>query len=322
MHFLTFTPACLLLFVMSGALASCSDSQTHPLSQTTSFAKDSARTVTAISSKTLYTKGMDGAIAYRVVGSGEPVILCNRFRGTLDDWDPKFLDELARTHMVVTFDYRGIGLSSLPSGKDSLMEMDDVEDLASSLGFEKFSLLGWSHGGKVAQVYTALNMERVNKLVLLGTGPVGIAKFAPEKVFFDYALKPVNSFDDEIVLFFEPRYPESRSAAKLSHDRMQARIADTSTYVTPDKFPKYFQSVARYNADKAAMDTLVRGRIPILALSGEHDIVFPIEDWYAQTRKNSNLQIIMLPKAGHGPQSQYPLLTARYISNFLSSNDE
>ncbi|MET0242500.1 MAG: alpha/beta hydrolase, partial [Flavitalea sp.] len=279
---------------------------------------DTAITISAINSKTLYTRQGSGSIAYRVIGSGHPLILCNRFRGTLDDWDPKFLDELAKSHTVVTFDYRGIGLSSLPDGTDTLMETQDVEDLTSMLGFNKFSLLGWSHGGKVAQIYAAKNASKVDHLVLLGTGPVGIAKFTPEKIFFDYALKPVNNFEDEIVLFFEPKYEESKIAARLSHGRMKERKSDTSKYVTPDKFPKYFQSVAKYNADKGAMDTLINGKMPILAVSGEHDIVFPVEDWYAQTKKNPNLQIIMLPKAGHGPQSQYPLQTARYINGFIA----
>jgi pimeloyl-ACP methyl ester carboxylesterase len=60
--------------------------------------------------------------------------------------------------------------------------------------------------------------------------------------------------------------------------------------------------------------------MPMLAISGEHDIVFPIEGWYEQTRINPNLQIIMLPRAGHGPQSQYPVLTAGYIDNFITNN--
>jgi hypothetical protein len=31
-------------------------------------------------------------LAYRMVGHGQPIVLCNRFRGVLDLWDPAFLD--------------------------------------------------------------------------------------------------------------------------------------------------------------------------------------------------------------------------------------
>jgi pimeloyl-ACP methyl ester carboxylesterase len=311
---------CICFIASNILLASCTEhnSAEKPGSATLPVAVEN---ITAITATTLFTDKETGAIAYRKIGSGEPIILCNRFRGTLDDWDPKFLDQLAQTHTVITFDYRGIGLSNLPQGKDSLMEVADIQDLAAHLGLAEFSLLGWSHGGKVAQVFTAQQEKQVKNLILLGTGPVGVAKFAPEKVFFDYALKPVNNFNDEIVLFFEPKYEESRYAAKLSHDRMHKRVSDTSKYVTPDKFNKYFQTVALYNADTSASNRLTKGKIPILAISGEHDIVFPIEDWYGQTRVNPNLQIIMMPKAGHGPQSQYPMQTARYISGFLAGED-
>ena len=40
-------------------------------------------------------------------GSGDPVILLNRFRGTLDTWDPAFVAALARRHRVVMFDSLG-----------------------------------------------------------------------------------------------------------------------------------------------------------------------------------------------------------------------
>src|SRR5262245_38209360 len=34
-------------------------------------------------------------LAYRVIGDGTPMVLCLRFRGVMDSWDPAFLDELA-----------------------------------------------------------------------------------------------------------------------------------------------------------------------------------------------------------------------------------
>jgi pimeloyl-ACP methyl ester carboxylesterase len=52
-------------------------------------------------------------LAYRVLGEGKTILLCTRFRGTMDDWDPAFLDGLAANGMrVVIFDYTGLGLST------------------------------------------------------------------------------------------------------------------------------------------------------------------------------------------------------------------
>ncbi|RYY15198.1 MAG: alpha/beta hydrolase [Chitinophagaceae bacterium] len=273
----------------------------------------------AIASPTKYLEKDGRRIAYRIIGKGEPLILCNRFRGILDDWDPLFLDELAKQYSVVTFDYSGIGLSTLPNINDSLRELDDIHELAAALGFKQFSLIGWSHGGKVAQVYAGSHPDEIRQLILLGSGPIGKNRFQPEKIFFERALKPVNDFDDEIVLFFEPKYADSREAAKLYHARVKERKSDTSHYVTPEKFAKYFATVQVYNSNEKAKENLLQSKIPMLIISGEHDIVFPIESWYEQTGKNPNLQIIMLPRAGHGPQSQYPLLSARYIHDFIAA---
>ena len=51
-------------------------------------------------------------LAYRVIGDGTPMVLCLRFRGVMDSWDPAFLDELAELGFKVhVFDYSGLGLS-------------------------------------------------------------------------------------------------------------------------------------------------------------------------------------------------------------------
>jgi len=211
---------------------------TKPEKESASIETSKDTLTTATRAKTQFMDKDGRKIAYRVIGNGSPMILCNRFRGILDDWDPMFIDELARTNQVVIFDYAGIGRSTFRPGIDTLKELQDVNDLANHLGFQTFDLVGWSHGGKVAQVYAAENPDRIKHLILLGTGPIGKTPFPPEQIFFDRALKPVNDFDDEIVLFFEPKSEKSKQEARASHDRMAARTNDRDIYVTPDRFQK------------------------------------------------------------------------------------
>ncbi|WP_198173794.1 alpha/beta fold hydrolase [Lysobacter soli] len=59
---------------------------------------------TAATAETRYVQVDGDRIAYRRIGSGSPIVLANRMRGTLDTWDPLFLDTLARNHTVITFD--------------------------------------------------------------------------------------------------------------------------------------------------------------------------------------------------------------------------
>ena len=69
-------------------------------------------TIAAASAPTRFVNTKRRTLAYRSVGGGPVIILCNRFRGTLDTWDPAFIDALARTFTVITFDYSGIGRST------------------------------------------------------------------------------------------------------------------------------------------------------------------------------------------------------------------
>ena len=124
----------------------------------------------------------------RKIGSGPPLVLCLRFRGILDSWDPAFLDALARHFTVITFDYSGIGRSTGASSYKREALAEDAKTLVDALGLEKFVLGGWSLGGIAAQVFTARYPERVTHLVLIGTTPPAEQPLPPEPIFLPTAL--------------------------------------------------------------------------------------------------------------------------------------
>src|SRR5687768_11185738 len=84
---------------------------------------------TAVDVKTSYAEVKGRKIAYRSLGKGSPLILCNRYRGILDSWDPAFLDTVAKDFNVITFDYTGFGLSSGTPPTDMATFAQDVLDL-------------------------------------------------------------------------------------------------------------------------------------------------------------------------------------------------
>src|ERR1043165_91173 len=111
----------------------------------------------ALKAVTQYASINNHKIGYRKFGKGAPVIMANRFRGTLDTWDPLFLDLLAQKNNVIIFDYSGIGYSEgeLPLTMKDLSA--EVTNLADYLKIDKFSVMGWSYGGWVAQYVTFYN---------------------------------------------------------------------------------------------------------------------------------------------------------------------
>jgi pimeloyl-ACP methyl ester carboxylesterase len=56
----------------------------------------------------------------------------------------------------------------------------------------------------------------------------------------------------------------------------------------------------------------------MLILSGDNDPSVPATNWYPLMGQIPRAQLIVLPQSGHGPQHQYPELSAQYIGAFLA----
>lgn len=299
----------------------CNDGNTKVKQEDKGLPEKQTTMTTAVNSGTEFAEINGRKIAYRSLGSGDPIILCLRFRGNLDSWDPAFIDALAQTYRVITFDYSGFGLSTGNAPTDMMGFANDVKDLAKALSLPKFIVGGWSFGGAVAQIVTTEMPELVSHTILIGTRPPGNFKHQPEQIFLETSSKPVNDFEDEVILFFEPTSAISRAKAKLSHDRIAARTSDNDLYIKQELWPHYvmgFEDYAKdpYNARKKLMETA----IPVLVISADHEVVFPPENWFELNRKLPTFQIVVIPQTGHGPHHQYPEMVAEYIRSFIGNN--
>jgi pimeloyl-ACP methyl ester carboxylesterase len=78
------------------------------------------------------------------------------------------------------------------------------------------------------------------------------------------------------------------------------------------------KAIEDFREDKNDMlEELRKSTIPTLLIMGDHDIGFHLEDWYPLIGDLESTQVIVLPRAGHAPQHQYPDLVARYITDFI-----
>lgn len=274
---------------------------------------------TAMTAKTEYITLHDETIAYRSFGAGEPILLLNRLRGTLDTWDPLFLDTLAATHALIIVDYPGVGYSSGTLPPDMSATAEFVADFATSMGLPEFSMLGWSWGGLVAQTVAFEHPDRVSKMVLIGTSPPGENALPVKKIFLDRAFKPVNDLEDEEILFFEPDSAKSREAARQSHDRIYQRQGVIEKIPsTPEAIMAYLNAASSFREDKMHhRDTLLSTQLPILVISGDNDPSAQVGNWLALVDQMKSFNLVVYPDAGHAPQHQYPELTVATINAFL-----
>ncbi|MDP3859777.1 MAG: alpha/beta hydrolase [Stagnimonas sp.] len=274
----------------------------------------------AASTETRYLSVNGERIAYRSLGRGAPIVMVNRLRGTLDTWDPLFLDALARQHRVITVDYPGIGYSQGVQPDDIGKAAAFIGDFATALGLKQFVALGWSWGGLVTQALLLDRPQQVTRAILIGTVPPGANTVPMQQAFLDAAVKPVNDLADEEVLFFEPRSEASRAAAKASHERIYARPGVTEKIPTkPEQLQAYFKAAKGFHADaEDRRGQLSRTRTPILVICGDNDPGTPGQNWFPLMGQLPTAQLLMYPQTGHGPQHQHPELTADYIHRFLA----
>lgn len=261
-------------------------------------------------------------LAFRTFGTGPNLVLCIRLRGTMDMWDPLFLDSLARSFTVTVFDYSGLGRST---GTPSYSKADmarDVNDLVDALDLGKIVIGGWSLGGFAAQVFAATYPEKVSHVLAIATMPPGLMVKPSEPLFFEVATKPDYSSEDEYILFFEPESARSRALGDASIARIAAR-RDVLDHPTPPEIMNAAMwasndpSTPFPDPDGAYTSFFQTTEIPVLALCGDHDLVFPVENWHAVSDIWPSLFVTTYPECGHGPQHQYPEMAADLIASFV-----
>ncbi len=116
-----------------------------------------------------------GAELYvEIDGKGTPLVLINGGPGGTHHYFHPWFSRARRYARVIYYDQRGCGLSDFKPGETGYsveQAVGDLEAIRRALGFEKWVVLGYSYGGFLAQLYTALHPENVSGLILLGASP-------------------------------------------------------------------------------------------------------------------------------------------------------
>ena len=264
----------------------------------------------------------DVSYAYRelrpaTLADPTPIIFLHRFRGTLDDWDPAFVDALAKTRHVILFSDAAVGSSTGTPAKDFDEKGRNAASFARKLGYAQIDVLGFSMGGFVCQTIAMQEPKLVRKVIVVGSGPAGNAETAPPTdIVFGIALKDTYAFEDVRYLFFaEGRERETQAFI----DRMGLR-KDREPVVGPQVIGTMVESVSGFMSGQTDHYTRLKQlKQPFLIISGDRDPFFPLKNTWLLFRELANAQVAVYPLAGHGPHQQHPAEVAAEIERFLST---
>jgi len=251
-------------------------------------------------------------------GDAVPLVFFQRFRGTMDHWDPALLQVVASERPVIVFDSAGVGLSGGEVAPDIAGAARAAATFIDALGLSKVDALGWSMGGAVVQRLALDRPALLRRLVLAGTGPGGVAEAprAPEKVW-QVAARPVNDDEDFLYLFFTASHA-SREAGRASLRRLDRRLAASNATVRPESWRNQAAAIAAWGTGQgSSYQRLGEITAPALVANGVHDVMVHAYNSYAMVQKMPDARLLLYPDAGHGFLFQVPEHFGRQVNEFL-----
>jgi pimeloyl-ACP methyl ester carboxylesterase len=203
--------------------------------------------------------------------------------------------------------YRGYGLSRHLTGSYTNKEIAaDVVALADELGWDTFSLIGHSMGGKAIQRVLVDAPRRVRKLVAVTPVPAAAMPF-DEATWGLFGGAAENLVHRRMILGFS-------TGNRLSEAWITYMADYSAQTATVEAFSGYLNAWA-----KEDFVAEVQGRdIPLKVIIGQHDMSLTEEvmkgtflAWF----KNAELEV--MPNAGHYPMDETPVALATSIEAFL-----
>lgn len=108
------------------------------------------------------------SVAARVAGTGRPLLLLNGLSRTMDSW--VHLRAALTDRMIIMFDAPGVGASRIPMIPYTMAMVSNLAmKVLDAVGVKGADVVGYSHGGAIAQQMSVDHPERVGRLVLIST---------------------------------------------------------------------------------------------------------------------------------------------------------
>lgn len=250
----------------------------------------------------------DTVLHFESDGTGPPWVVIHGGLGIDHVIYRRTLAPLADTFHLVFFDQRGNGRSEPVDLATVTMEQlaDDVAGLADTLGLDRFSVLGHSYGGFVAQEFALRHPARLERLVLVDTTPGALGASEspdddqgpppPDELLGLLAVPPPS--DDEmgammhrLLPFYFPKTDAERVAPLLD-----------GTVFRADVLRRGFEVLSQWSS----VDRLEAITAPTLLIVGRHDVFTSVPQSFRIGRRVPDATTVVLEHSGHFPWIEEP----------------
>ncbi|BCJ86309.1 2-succinyl-6-hydroxy-2,4-cyclohexadiene-1-carboxylate synthase [Effusibacillus dendaii] len=256
-----------------------------------------------------------------IQGNGFPLLLLHGFTGSSRTWQPHVScwNPFFRT---ITVDLIGHGDSDSPHDADRYrMEacVADLLELMNQLQIDRFGLLGYSMGGRVALQLANAAPERVAALVLESASP-GIADAAERKarIANDNALAD-RIERDGILPFIDywQSIPLFQSQQKLPED-IRKGLREQRLRNSPAGLANSLRGMGT-GMQSPLHDRLQELDMPVLLIAGEWDDKY-VSIGHKMNNRLPRSRLEVVPNAGHTVHLEQPDVFDELVLEFFQSN--
>jgi proline iminopeptidase len=265
---------------------------------------------------------------YRIVGTGEPLIMVHGGPGSNMLHLLPYCDTLARSFKLIYYDQRGCGKSTAlqewqtATWKD---HVEDLEELRRVFGLETMNLFGHSWGGGLVMLYAKTYPRRVKRLIISNSMPAYEGDWMGEKAAIErererrFRVRERLQELEQSGLRAENPALYYRRFREIASWRIFADTSDAAKTVygiepCPLVNHSTWESLKGYDF----RDDLRKFAMPVLVIHGEDDII-PLKYAYEIHALIPRSRLVVTKK-GHQPYIEDPATYFQAITDFLHSS--
>lgn len=239
--------------------------------------------------------------------SADPIIMLHGYSDSWYSYSP-VMPLLDSRYRIIALDQRGHGASDQPEGGYELKTLaGDVVALMDELKIRRATIVGHSMGSLVAQQMGLIAPDRIERLVLVGSGTT----FERMNAVNEFA-EAVNALTDPVSLHFIRDFQVSTIHHPVPPAFLDSAIGE-STRLTA----RVWKALLAGMLGTPEADGLAANGIPTLLVWGEHDSVFPMEDRDALAAELRDAERIDYQATGHAVHWERPEQFAEDLDEFI-----
>lgn len=268
-------------------------------------------------------------------GPGPAFVLCNGLGGNIDAWR-YLIDDFGPHHRIVSWDYRGLyksGPAAAGTGYTIETQVQDLQAVLTHFRIERAVLLGWSMGVQVSfEAWRQMPQVIAGMVLINGTygSPLTTAfspmlKDSPLKTMLPAIARGLES----IAHLAEPFQPMAQKVTKtklalnvikglgLASQALDEKIFLTlAGEVAGLHMPRYLATLNAL-AQHSAADVLATITVPVLVVTGDHDLLTPVNQSREMVRAIPGAELLVIPSGTHYTPLEFPELIHLRVEKWL-----